>query len=319
MTLPHLDDESLSAAVDGEATVAEQAHLSTCSRCQAEVQARAAVARAVGAPVTPRSPAAVNAAIAQALGALPQSGRRDALGSPGAAAAGVPLAAGLDSPGAAAVGVPMAPPGGSRVPSASAPMAGPGGSRVPSPSPLQAPTSRRRPSRTWLAGVAGVAAAVVVVGGLVAVMSRTQTTRSTASSPPSLSAGASAASTTIPLPAASALTRDLGAQSDAAVVAQLVTASERAAGAGSNLAVPGVTSTVARNPVAAPDLSRPSPCVAEARRALGGAATDSTATPFVATLRWRGQAAVVVVFSLAAGQAGVIMDAVGCSVLADLP
>jgi hypothetical protein len=269
MTVPHLDDESLSAAIDGEATAAETAHLSTCSQCRAGLEARATVARAVGAPVTPRPAAAVDDAIRQALDAWPDA----AMASPAATAR--PLAPAVVGPGV-----------------------------------------RSRPSRHWMAGVAGIAAAVVVVGGIVAVTRQSKPSRTTASSS-SLAAGASVSSTTAPAFAAQPGSRDLGEQSDAAVVAQLVTAAQGAAGATPNLAVPGITSTVSRDRGASPDLTLP-PCVTEARSAIGARA-DSATVALVATLRWRGQPAVVDVFAVPGGQAGVIMTAEGCSFLSLLP
>jgi len=282
MTLPHLDDESLSAAIDGEATAAEEAHLATCSRCQAGLEALAFVAQAVGAPVAPRPAEAVDAAIRQALGDLSSAARLD-----------------------------------SHLPAPARPFVSP-----PPIAPV-APVGRRRSSRSWMAGVAGIAAAVVVVAGIVSLMSRSHPSNTTALS--HLSVGASGASTTVPalapvpVPGAAAgpATRDLGEQSDAAVVAQLVTASERAAGVGPDLAVGGVTSTAARNPAASAELPAV-PCVTEARQALGGAAADNGVVAFVATLRWRGQAAVVAVFSVPGGQVGVIMKTAGCSFLAGL-
>ncbi len=67
MTAQHLDDEALSAALDGAASGDEEAHLATCPTCQAQLASRAAVARAVGAPVAPRPAAEIDVAIAQAL------------------------------------------------------------------------------------------------------------------------------------------------------------------------------------------------------------------------------------------------------------
>jgi hypothetical protein len=65
----HVDDDALSAALDGEATAGEVAHISACVHCRDRQRELGAAARAVaGATVERRSPAAVDAAVAAALG-----------------------------------------------------------------------------------------------------------------------------------------------------------------------------------------------------------------------------------------------------------
>ena len=75
MTTPHLDDEALSAAFDGEATAAERAHLSTCPACRARLESLAPVARAVGQPVPPPPPEDIDRAVARAVQAAAGAAR----------------------------------------------------------------------------------------------------------------------------------------------------------------------------------------------------------------------------------------------------
>ncbi|HWG74286.1 MAG TPA: hypothetical protein VG184_09555 [Acidimicrobiales bacterium] len=66
----HLDDEALSAALDGEATPGEIAHLAACEECGRRRDELGAVSRAVaGATVAARPVDAVDAAVAAALAA----------------------------------------------------------------------------------------------------------------------------------------------------------------------------------------------------------------------------------------------------------
>ena len=69
MTDTHLDDEALSAALDGEATAAEESHLVSCPACRQRIDVLRGIALAVGGPVPPRPAAAVDAAVGAALGA----------------------------------------------------------------------------------------------------------------------------------------------------------------------------------------------------------------------------------------------------------
>ena len=112
MTIHHLDDEALSAALDEQASADERQHLASCPLCQAGVARLAEVARAVAAPVTPRPVGAVTDAIQRALGApgtrtqeapaekgpgggtrLPGRGVRWVMATTGVAAAAVVVAA----------------------------------------------------------------------------------------------------------------------------------------------------------------------------------------------------------------------------------
>jgi hypothetical protein len=72
MNGPHLDDESLSAALDNiSGTPDDEAHLAGCRQCQARLGELASTAQAVAAPVPARSPEEVDAAIQRALAATP--------------------------------------------------------------------------------------------------------------------------------------------------------------------------------------------------------------------------------------------------------
>jgi hypothetical protein len=278
MTMPHLDDESLSAAFDGEATPAEQAHLASCAECQAALGSLAEVAQAVGAAIAPRHAEAIEAAIAQAL--------RD---SPVAAAAprtAIPVAA---SPTAA-----------------------------PRPGPIPLPAHRHRQPPSWILGVAGIAAAVALIA-VVGLLGRSHSGTTTTS--PALSAGAAGASTTAPSTRSSGLVTDLGDQSDPGVVARLVLAAPRSLGAVAGRTTPGTTGTSSAAPSVnglAPDSSLADmPCATEARVAV--AVAPDRSVQYAASLRWRGQAAIVEVFAAPNGLVGVIMKTAGCSVLVVLP
>jgi hypothetical protein len=272
MTTSHLDDEALSAALDGEATASEQAHLSSCSICQAHLESLAAVARAVGVPVAQRPPGEVDDAIKRAVGTWPQS---EAESSP-------PETSSLASP------IPI----------------GVGSGRS---------TERRRArSPRWLGAAAGIAAAVIVVGGVVA-LSRNGTSHT------STTAGLaqpSSASTSVAPDAANA--GDLGDQSDPAALARRVTnAVAQRSGAAAATAPEFGATTVAGQSAAPRDQLAPATCVAQAAAASGVVGRPSP--DLVAPLRWRGEPALVVVFSRPGGLAGAVMRLADCSVLVVLP
>ncbi|HEX3539252.1 MAG TPA: hypothetical protein VHT75_02305 [Acidimicrobiales bacterium] len=280
MTTPHLDDEALSAAFDGEATAAEQAHLRTCPACRARLQPLATVARAVGQPVVPPPLGDVDRAVALAL----QS-----------AAPTAPTASDTHSPI-----VPSAP---------------------------TAPTATGRPARRpgrWLGPAAGVAAAAVLaIVGLAVLLGRSHPSvpATTAARAPAAGGGAAPSSPTSATlaPALANPPADLGNQTDAATVAQLVRAATQPATSGpsSSGAQAGAASS---GP--APSVNGGQPlvvCESSARNATGLAADSSATVRYQARLVWRDQPAVVVVFSRSGGLAGAIIKTADCSVLAVLP
>lgn len=292
MTTDHLDDDALSGAVDGAATAAEMAHLTSCPACQARQASLAAVARAVGAPVPRRSRPQVDDAVALALAAW----------SPGEAEE-------VSSP----FGIAAAPAPASRPPT-----------RDPPPPVLEGARLRRGAPR-WLPVAAGIAAAVVILGGVVAVTRGHSASRTTAASEAPTSTVAASAPSAAP-------SADLGDQSDPIVVARLVDAAvSRGAAAGaapasasasapSAAASSGPASSIA--PRVAQNLVPPLPaCANQARDAVGLAApaTGSSVLSYVASVRWLGQPGVVVVFSGPAGLSGAVMKTADCSVLAILP
>jgi hypothetical protein len=65
----HLEDERLTALLDGEGTVADRAHLAGCDRCAERAGALRAVAALVAAPPAPPSEAVRDASVAAALAA----------------------------------------------------------------------------------------------------------------------------------------------------------------------------------------------------------------------------------------------------------
>jgi hypothetical protein len=65
---PHLDEETLSASIDGEASAEEEAHVAACAACRGRRDNLAAAAAAVRrATVDPRPPAEVASAVSRAL------------------------------------------------------------------------------------------------------------------------------------------------------------------------------------------------------------------------------------------------------------
>lgn len=303
MTIPHLDDEALSAALDGESTVDQEAHLSTCGHCREELQSLAVVVRAVATPVAPYETAAVDAAIANALGAL----------APGVEPTTVRSGDGQLAPGLDARRV------------------GARSGAEPVGDPVATPV-RRRPAR-WVLAAMGAAATVVLVGGLVAVVGRSGSTSSNGPSTAAPEKATVSPSTSVPkteFAGGAATPGDLGVQSDTAMVARLVTeaigasSGDLAGGATPAAAAPSntATSNTATSNTAALALPK-APCVAEAGAVLGivggGAPAGGEGLRYVATLSWRGQAAIVVVFSAAGRLSGAIMKTVDCSLLAVLP
>lgn len=71
MTDAHLDDEAISAVLDGEATPEEAAHADACASCSVRLTELRDASLLVGAPVPPPDPGRRDAAVAAALGALP--------------------------------------------------------------------------------------------------------------------------------------------------------------------------------------------------------------------------------------------------------
>ncbi len=320
MTTHHLDDESLSAAYDGEATPADQAHLTTCPHCQAALGLLDAVAREIGAPVAPRSPEAINAAIARAVRDSPLPGTPAVAGTAEAAwAAGAATATGTTGTTGTAEAARAAGITGTTGAAGVARAAGTTGTTGAAPSSLAGNPRRRRGNRqppAWILGAAGIAAAVALVA-VVAIVGRSHS-RTTATSP-ALSSGAAAASTTAPSSRTSGLASDLGDQSDPGVVARLALAASRPLGAATGNAAPVPTAaSPAASHTLAPELAlAATPCAAEARFAVD--VPPDRPVQYAASLRWRGQEAVVVVFSAPKGLAGVIMKVAGCSELVVLP
>lgn len=68
---PHLDDEALSALLDGEAAAAEETHVEACPVCTGRLAQLRAVALAVGVAPEPVTDARRDTAIAAALAVLP--------------------------------------------------------------------------------------------------------------------------------------------------------------------------------------------------------------------------------------------------------
>ena len=316
MTTPHLDDEALSAAFDGEASADEQAHLHGCAQCRAGLDNMAEVARAVGAPVPLRPARDVAASISRAIGARTElseatGGLGDgAQASPATAADETRLAMpGLSGPRPSVPGGPAAAETRPAMPGLSGPrpsVAGGPAAGSPGPRPAsrggrstEAPRARRDRDQDarrnkapgwWLGAAAGIAAAVLVVVGLVALLHRSGSqSRLTTSAvaPTTLAAGGSSA------PAAAGTNgADLGDQSNPVALAQAIRdrLAARSAGASAKPApggavAPGAgpagTPAAALTPGTGPattagGISPPSPPCAGQGAAAAGLATSPT-------------------------------------------
>jgi hypothetical protein len=292
MTLSHLDDDALSAALDGEATAEEQSHLTDCAACQARIETFRAVAQMVGGPVSPRPAAAVNSAIHKAV----------------------------DD------GWAVEPVAGGEV--VTAVSAGPSGSRRPATGRLH---FGGRPQRV-LAMAAAIVVVLGAVGGLLGLLARGSGKSASTSLGVSRSQSAqttplpqsrdqikgvnpgAAPSAAAGLAPASGLSvqkgPDLGAQSDPAVVARLVDGQLNLGGEA------GPAAGTAADSRAAPATL---PCVVQGATAAGlpGQQPDLI---YASTVRWRGDDSVVLVYIHPGGRrVGVVIRVSDCSRLAVLP
>jgi hypothetical protein len=313
MSQAHPDDEALSALLDGVGPVAAGAHVEACDPCRQRLAELGAVARAVSEQITPDPPEVVDAAIRAAIDASRSVGY-------------------LDGPDA----------------SSSSPPRGAGdGAR-------QAREFTPRPARAR-ARVLAVAAAVIVAGATVGVvLSRWSAPagRSTAASSPVPSpatgagpsstlaqgaerpATAAAPSAAIGTPGGSATSGgavggeepDLGEQSDPTTLARLLSAA--ATGQGSP------TSPGASAAGAGPAADAGGPALSPATSAVvgrGGAICAAQAVAYArlggvqaelryaATLRYRSQDAVALVYSRVGGRTAVVLRRRDCAGLLLLP
>jgi hypothetical protein len=293
MTLSHLDDDALSAALDGETTAEEHSHLTDCAACQARIETFRAVAQVVGAPISPRPAAAVNSAIQKAV----------------------------DD------GWAVEPVAGGEV--VTAVSAGPSGSRRPA-------TGRRLRFGGSPQRVLAMAAAIVVVlgavGGLLGLLARGSgksastslgVSRSQSAQTPSLpqsrdqikganpGAAPSAAAGVAPESGFSVQQGpDLGVQSDPGVVARLVDGQLNVGGEAGPAAGSSANSRTAPATL---------PCVVQGATAAG-LPGQQAGLIYAATVRWRGDDSVVLVYLRPGGRrVGVVIRVSDCSRLAVLP
>jgi hypothetical protein len=294
MTSSHLDDETLSAAIDGEATDAEQAHVTACPVCQQRAEAFRTVARAVGGPVPPRQAAEVDAAIQAALDGAVEPESEGAL----------PAAA-----------------DGQRAPRPAAASVG----------SLELVPARRNPR---ILAVAAALVVIVGGAGLVGVLSRSSSPAKTStasrlpaqggqsidtaaganrSAPPAAPVGGAIGTPGQLLPY-SGEHANLGSQADPVALARLVNGQIDATGVGQFGTEAGAASAGAAS--AGP--AQP-PCLEQGRTA-SGLAGQQAPLRYAAPLQWRGVDAVVLVFDRPnGGRAGVVMARTGCAPLASLP
>ncbi len=330
MTIDHLDDVALSAAIDAEATAEQQAHLATCAPCRRRASAFRAVAQAVAAPVTPRSAADVTTAIEAAIAAadVHPTGVQAAGRGPG-------RARGEAWAGRGFLGKKKDRAGGQRQ-----------------------PADARR-----LLAAAAVVVAVLGAAGVVGLVGRGSGSTSAKLSvgarlSPAAQPGSSRGSGAGPQPggavaganapaAASGATGlapagpavvgpDLGAQQDPAVVARLVdrqlasspTASAQvpsaaAQGSGGGQGPSGDSQGLRAggqvSPAGGEAQAAPLPCTAQGATAAG-ITGPKPSVRYAATLRWKGVAAMVLVYDRpGGGLAGVIVRRSDCAPLAVLP
>ena len=285
MNTNHLDDEALSAAIDGEAEAGVLVHLATCAACSSRLGALRAAASAVSTPPPRPSPVEVDQAIAAALDAAlePAAGSPDPSGGrrrPAPIVALFQQRPAIAALAAAAVIVLAA--------------------GITGALRWNGPSSRSNQS-----------VSLAHPG--------TPKSLSPAGAPLASGAGAAGAESGAPTLAGP----DLGAQSDPAVVAGLVRArisagldqpGAAANGQMANAGGAGPSSQASALPPA--DLA----CAPEGAQAVGVAATSPLR--LVAGLQWRGQPAVVFVFDrpgTTGRLAGVIVRRSDCTALVTLP
>jgi hypothetical protein len=318
MTDLHLDDEALSAALDGEATAAEESHLVSCPACRQRIDVLRSIALAVGGPVPPRPATAVDAAVGAALDAVLDGGEAIEATHPAGPTGTINLLDMADRRAArqrrasrtlsfAAVGVIVL--GAAALIAALAlPGRGSSSAKTAARTASAAPTSDGQGTQG-----ASSAGAQAYGGGL--------PPKATGAAPlPQLAQGAQSATI---------YGTSLGDQADAATVARLVdsqlagqVASASGPAGGSGPSSPNAASTT----VASPTAAAPGAVVGTARSCneagttAAGLAGEQAFLHYAAPLRWRGQDAVVLVFDRAAGgRSAVVMAVSGCSLLAVLP
>jgi hypothetical protein len=317
MTDFHLDDEALSAALDGEATAAEESHLVSCPACRQRIDVLRSIALAVGGPVPLRPATAVDAAVGAALDAVL---------------------------------------GGGEAIEATHPAGPPGTINLLDMADRRRAARQRRASRTLSLAAAGVivlgAAALIAALALPGRgASSAKTAARTANEVPTSdgqgtqgasSAGAQAygrglpptATGAAPLPqlaqgaqSATIYGTSLGDQADAPTVARLVdsqlagqVASASGPAGGSGPSSPNGASTTVASAAAPGAVVGTAGSCSEAGTTAAGLAGQQPFLHYAAPLRWRGQDAVVLVFDRAAGgRSAVVMAVSGCSLLAVLP
>jgi len=283
MTTPHLEDEALSAALDGAATGDEESHLASCPQCQAQLASLAAVARAVGAAVAPRPQADIDAAIAEALAAWTPVARPGDLEDRDVMVPITPVVSITPQTGGSRKWLAIA--GG--IAAALIVVAGIGA--------LARGTSKETATRATAAGPA------------------ITTTPTTATGPsPGTVVGGNLGDQSNPSAVAGLVIGALSAASP--------TATHQSANGSATGIPPGAPSPGAAAPAAS---EAPRSCVTQAQAALGLAAARGAGAGGVryqATVEWQGQTpAVVVVFSPPGGLQGAVMRAADCSLLAVLP
>jgi len=318
----HLDDEALSAALDGEGTHDEQVHLDSCPSCRARFDGLRAVALAVGMAVPRRPEQAVDAAIQAALSSADELDHADQAdraasivtaseGASGGAGAPRPASRQADSYPATQRRAGLRPGAGHR----------PGGHRFGAGSP--------RYARLVLAAAAAAVVAVVLGAGLLARASGPGSTSKVASgaarglATPNAAPGQpgeagkpsqAGSGAAIPSSAPGVASRQgvaagvvrgvsLGDQADPLALARIVD-SQLAAGAVPN-----------QSPEVSGAAAVPIPC-ADQGAAIGGAPGQPLILRYAAPVRWRDQDALVLVYARpAGGLVGMVIRPQDCAAL----
>jgi hypothetical protein len=292
---PHLDEDRLSALIDGEATAEDEQHVLACAGCGAKLEAWRTTLGRLTDPVplldATQRDVAVEAALTAAASSPPSGtvGSPEEAGSPGQA--GPPGEAGSSGE----VGSPEE--------AGSAPAVG-------AAAPVSLSYRRRGAARLLRPRVAAAVAAVLVIAGVVVALyhpgggSDHPTAAPVTSVVPS-----SGASALVPsgVPATGGAGIDLGAYQDPAALVAAV----RARVDGSSLPAPRSPAASGVAPALPPG---PTPCLSQAR-AYAGVLADS-APALAATATYRGEPARVFVFQAARGHTVAVVGVPGCRLLA---
>ena len=292
---PHLDEDRLSAVIDGEATAEDQQHALACAGCGAKLEAWRTTLGRLTDPVplldATQRDVAVEAALAAAASANPAEP-----GAPGVAAGAGAVAEAAGSPPAGAAGSPA---------EAGSPPA------VGVATPVSLAEHRRRGAAPLLRlrVAAAVAAVLVIAGVAVAVYHPGGSSDHPTAAPVTSVVPSKAASAAVPsgVPATGGAAIDLGAYQDPAALVAAVRAQVDSSS-------PSAQRSPAASVVAPGLLPAPTPCLSQAR--ADARVPGDSAPALAATATYRGEPARVFVFQAPRGHIVAVVGVPGCRLVA---